>query len=442
MTARMVNLRRYGANTAFLFLEKGAKLVLTLVVSILLARNLGDRNFGILTYSISYAALFSGLASLGLELLVVRELVNHKEETGVILGTTFSLRFFGGIVIYGLLLLSTLCTQDSRQLRVLISIAGLPMILQAFQVIELFFQARVQAKFTVLVELVALTFYFVSTLALVHWKASLECFALAYLFQSVCVTVGLVIVYRRQRPLLAAWGFDFSAARRLFNDSWPLLLSSMMIPIVQNVDRVLIQHFLNPEMVGNYSVAATLSSVWNTIPIVLCTSLLPAIVEARKIDAQRYHALLQRLHHILFWVSVLIASTASLLSQQIVSILYGTARYPFAATAFSIHVWSIVPMAVGIISSYWLVVEGLQKIYPLRTLMTILVVIAVNDMLIPRMGINGAAVATIVGQVVAVHLIYLPDRRTRPIARMQVMSIVLPLRMMRSLYLRLQCLTA
>jgi O-antigen/teichoic acid export membrane protein len=423
---------RYVTNTVFLFIEKGAKLLLTLLISILLARHLGDRDFGIFNFAISYAALFSGLASLGLESLVVRDLVHGKEDPEVLLGTTFAFRLLGGFLIYGLLALSTLFLQEPRQTRILIGIVGLSMILQAFQVIELFFQARVQAKFTVLAELVALALYAASILILIQWRASLESFALTSLVQSVCIAVGLVAVYRHQGLSLRAWRLDLSVASRLFGDSWPLLFSSMMIPIIQNADRVLIQRYLSPEMLGNYAVAVTLSSVWNTIPIVLCTSLLPAIVEARKADLQRYSLVLQRLHHVMLWVSVLIALVASLLAEWIVSVLYGASRYPFAGSALATYVWTIVPMSVGIISTYWLIVEGLQRIYPIRTFATLLVIVGLNLALIPRLGINGAAIAAICAQVVAVHLVYLPDKRTRAIARMQVSSVLLPLRVIRS----------
>lgn len=418
----------YAANTAYLFLEKGGKLVLTLLVSVVLARHLGGHDFGVLNYAISYAALFGGLASLGLDFLVVRDLVNDDDDTDALMGTTFWIRLAAGSVIYAALVVSTFCTGETAESRTLIWIVGTATWLQAFRVIELFFQARVVMKYSVVVQLGAFGVYAMLSMGLTRTGAGLSYYTLPHLVASVCIASGLMAVYLRRGHSPRHWRFHRSLARRLLNDCWPMFLSSMMIPVITNMDRVMIQYFLGSEMVGNYSVAVTLSSIWNTIPIAICTSLLPAIVAARNTDPERYQAVVQKLHHLMLWVSVLIAVLASLMAKPIVALLYGGTRYPFAAAALSIHVWSIVPMSVGVLSSYWLVVEGLQRLYPVRTLATAVVVVALNAVWIPRLGINGAAIATICAQLVSVHLIYLADKRTRRIARMQIESVVLPIR--------------
>ena len=66
---------KYFKNTSWLFAEKVFRMVVGLLVGIWVARYLGPEQFGILRYSQSFVALFTSIATLGLNAIVVRELV-------------------------------------------------------------------------------------------------------------------------------------------------------------------------------------------------------------------------------------------------------------------------------------------------------------------------------------------------------------------------------
>ena len=60
-------------------LDKGLRLVLGLVIGIWMARALGPVKFGQFNYAFAFVALFSSIASLGLDGVLVRNLVNAPE---------------------------------------------------------------------------------------------------------------------------------------------------------------------------------------------------------------------------------------------------------------------------------------------------------------------------------------------------------------------------
>ena len=66
---------KYFKNTSWLFGEKILRLFLGLFISIWVARYLGPEQFGILSYALSFVGLFTFLATLGLDSIVIRELV-------------------------------------------------------------------------------------------------------------------------------------------------------------------------------------------------------------------------------------------------------------------------------------------------------------------------------------------------------------------------------
>ncbi|MGN1365156.1 MAG: oligosaccharide flippase family protein, partial [Victivallis vadensis] len=73
--------RRYGANTLWLMAEKVIRLAVGFSVGVYVVRFLGPAQYGLLNYAISFVALFSIFCSLGLDVILVRELVRFPKLT-------------------------------------------------------------------------------------------------------------------------------------------------------------------------------------------------------------------------------------------------------------------------------------------------------------------------------------------------------------------------
>ena len=67
---------RYFKNTSWLFAEKILRMVVGLFVGVWVARYLGPDKFGLFSYAQSFVGLFTAIATLGLDGIVVRELVS------------------------------------------------------------------------------------------------------------------------------------------------------------------------------------------------------------------------------------------------------------------------------------------------------------------------------------------------------------------------------
>jgi len=97
------------------------------------------------------------------------------------------------------------------------------------------------------------------------------------------MAIGYVYFYKKYGAFgLKRWKFDFKVAKSLLKDSWPLVFSGIVIMIYMRIDQVMIKNMLGNWAVGQYAAAVRLSEVWYFIPIVVCNSLFPAIVKAKK----------------------------------------------------------------------------------------------------------------------------------------------------------------
>ena len=419
---------RYFKNTSWLFAEKILRMVVGLFVGIWVARYLGPEQFGLFSYAQAFVGLFTAIAGLGLDGSIVRELVKDPSKQAVLLGTAFYLKLIGALLV--LLALAgavTLSHQDSLTTWLIFIIASAT-VFQSFNVVDFFFQAKVLSKYVVYVNIISLLISSFVKIGLILTNASLIAFAWVILFDSVILMLGFVYYFQRHAKLnIKRLKFSKATAINLLKDSWPLILSGLVISIYMKVDQIMIKEILDAEAVGQYAAAVRLSEAWYFIPMVIASSLFPAIINAKKVSEEFYYAQLQKLYDLMVWIAIAIALPMTFLSDWVIDLLYGV-QYDQSGAILMIHIWVAVFVFLGVASSRWFIVENLQKYSLYRTLAGALINVMLNYILIPIYGIYGAAYATLASQVVASYLFNITNKKLRYTFLLQTNAILLPFR--------------
>lgn len=172
------------------------------------------------------------------------------------------------------------------------------------------------------------------------------------------------------------------------------------------IDQLMIQNISGTAEAGAYATVATLSEAWNFIPTVIVTTLFPAILNARRDDIERYKKRIQNLYDLMVYLSLPAAVIITFASPLIYKILY-TREFAYAAPALSVHIWSGVFVFLGAANSQYLIAEGYVKLTFMRTGFGAIVNIVLNLILIPKMGMMGAAIATLVAYAASAFFILL-----------------------------------
>lgn len=398
--------KKYFLNTGWLLFNNIFGMVITLFVGVYVVRYLGPNNYGLFSYAGSFVGLFSAISALGLDNIVVRELVKNKKKRDELLGTTFVLKIIGSILVLIIIVIAVRLTNNDSFTNLLIFIIAIGTIFQSFDVIQFYFQSRVLSKYTVYAQIFATILCSFIKLLLIHLNMGLIYFAMVTLLQSIILASGFVTMYIKQKLNLFSWRPKLDLAKKLLSDSWPLILSGIAISIYMKIDQVMIKNMLNAKAVGNYAVAVRLSEVWYFIPMTITNSLFPAIINAKKISEKLYYERLQKLYDLMVWLSIGIALPIMLFSHDIINLLFGI-QYQEAAGVLKIYVWAGVSVFLGVASSQYLLAENYVKISFLGTLIGAIINTVLNINLIPKYGINGAAIATVISYFVSVFLIVL-----------------------------------
>ena len=388
---------RYLRNTGWMMASRVLRLGLAFVASMLTARHLGKADFGELNYLFSFVTLFGALGTLGISDVLVRELEADAgpEAEGEILGTALVLRWFGSLALSALALVAALALGDDAVT------VGLMVLVCVFQLLgneaatlERLYEARVQAKWSSLAQSLAVVCSTGLTVALILWGASLVSFVAVKVVEAGVLFAMLVAWHRR---IGGARELRFSAARAggLLRDGLPLMLTSVFLLVYMRIDQVMIRHYLDDGAVGCYAVAVRLSEAWYFVPSVVAASLFPAILRARREDAGRYRRRLQALYELMTWLGIAVAVPVTLCSGWIVRLLFG-AEYAPAGPVLALYVWAGVFVFQGIVRGKWIVAENLQRYALVFTALATGVNVVLNAILIPRVGLTGAAWATVV----------------------------------------------
>jgi O-antigen/teichoic acid export membrane protein len=400
---RSQGFKRYFLNTSWMMSERVLRIFVTFFVVIYVARYLGPEHFGLLSYALSFTALFSAVATLGLDQIVVRNLVQDSEMKKNILGTALFLKITGSLFLIFLIYIAMQLTAGDNYTKILIMILALGMLFQSFNVIDFYFESQVIAKFSSYAKAGAMFGSSMLKIWLVYIKAPLLWFAWAFVLEHVLLAIFLVILYNDKKLEICRWQFEKKLAFKFLHDSWPLILSGFAIMVYMRIDQVMIKAILDSKSVGNYAVAAKISEAFYFIPLVICSSLFPAIIKSRQENKRFYLAGLQRLYDLMTWLGILIALPTTFFADYLISFLFGE-KFFFAAGVLKIHIWACVFVFLGVACGKWFIAENLQRYYFYRTLSGAILNVILNLAFIPKFGIKGAAFSTVISQFSAAYL--------------------------------------
>jgi O-antigen/teichoic acid export membrane protein len=404
--------RRYFFNTSWMFGEQVLRIVAGLLVGIYVARYLGPEQFGVYSYAAAFVVLFGAIARMGLDGIVVRDLVNHPEERDVYLGTAFWLKLIGALLTLGLLAIAVQFTSNDATTNLYIFIIASGLIFQSFEVVDFYFQSKALSKYVSIAKLIQLALSSVLKLYFIFIQADLFWFVLVSLVDQISLALSLAFAYWRQKIGSFFGRFDLGTAKVMFRNCWPLILSGIAITIYIRIDQIMIKEMLGEREVGLYSAAVKLSEAWYFVPVIITTSLFPAIVNAKKISQELYHQRLQRLCTLMAWLAIVVALPMTFLADSVVGLLYGQ-HYREAGSVLAIHIWGAVFVFLGVSSGVFFTVENYTKKSFYRTALGAVSNVLFNLALIPRYGINGAAMATVLSQLIANFLYDLFDSSIR-----------------------------
>lgn len=398
-------LNKIAKNLTWLSIDRFVRLFGAVFINAWITRYFGPEQYGIYSYAIAFVGIFSPLAVLGLDAIVIRDIVRNPELKDEILGSAFALRLIGALLallfsIFGIFIFRT----NEPHLQLLVALTSIGLIFQAFDVIDYWFQSQVISKYTVYARNIAFFILSIAKIIAIFLNAKIYVFIILTSLELFVAAICLIIMYNKKGQFISNWNFKFSRMKALLTNSWPIIISDLAVFAQTRIDQVMIGEFLNISDVGFYAAAQKISEPLGFIPMIIMSSVYPLIVKTKEWSEKEYFSRLTNLYRLMFIIFLAISIPIAIFSDSIVQILYGN-EFKFSATLLSFIIWGRFYAFFGVIRSIFISTENLFKHILICSLSGITVSIIGNYFLLQKIGVYGSIVSTHLGFITTIFLI-------------------------------------
>jgi PST family polysaccharide transporter len=394
-------------NFSWLFADKVIRLALSVFVSVVVARFLGPDNYGIWNYLLSITMFFTAFVSLGMDNILPRELINEPDDEIAIISTSYILKLSGGIIgfILSILIFILYRSPDSNLLLMMSLMASL-LIFQSADVSDIFFKAKLQAKYSVIGRNLAFVIVAGLKLYFVYAEYNLIYFVASNAFEMLLGGIFVFSIYFKKGNTISFKRFERGLAKRFLKDGFPMALSGLMVMLYMRVDQVMLTDIAGDTANGIYSTGVRMIEIVYFIPMALADSFFPGIVYSKKHEGEKYEKNMLGFYSIMTYISLFIGIITVIIAIPMMDLLFG-AEYDGSGAVLQVFGLSIYATFLTVASGKYLVAENYKKVILLRSLLGLAVNVGLNLIWIPQYGFMGAAYASFISYFIPILIMLL-----------------------------------
>lgn len=397
-------------NLSWIFVGNLVHAVLQFLLNVFVARVYTTENYGLINYSSSLIAFFSSVGTLGFTGIITKYFAADEKNTGEYLGTAITARMvFSIFAIIVLQIIVRTTSQNEPELALIVFCQSLSIFFSSFDLLVYWFRYKGEAKVVAVLRLLAFSISASWRLVVIYFKKDISFYVLGVTVETIFFVLFLCITYLKQ---YSSYQFHFSMQKLkvMLGISYPFVFSAILSTIYGQTDKIMLKAMVDNTAVAMYSVSLTLAGLIVIIPTALLEGFRPEILSYKISNEAMYRKRLKQLYALVFWICTMYCMFISIFAKWIILILYGE-KYLGAVPALALVVWYTSFSYFGAINNLYMVAEGKTKWVQITTLFGALLNIILNYLFIPKFGINGAACASLITQIMAnfVLLYFIPD---------------------------------
>ena len=362
------------------------------------ARVLGAAEYGIFSYALGLSGFFTVFADIGITSILTREVARRPEEGKKYFATAFWIKIALLSITSLLVLFAAPFFSRVESATPLLPFVALLMFFDNLREFSFsYFRAkeRMQIEAMVLIGMnVAIT---VIGFIVISGIPTARALTAAYVGSAGIGMLATVLILRREYAG-AIKNFAKTLVRPLIKSALPVALIALFGSFMLNIDTVMLGWWRTEAEIGFYSAAQKIVQVLYTIPAIFAIGVFPAISRfVGEKNREKVRALHEKTMGMVLMIAVPLSVGGITLAKPIIQFLYG-AEYIPAVPVFQILIATVLFIFPGTLLGNFILAHDKQAGIAKYTAISSCLNIILNSLLIPRFGIVGAAVATIVVQ--------------------------------------------
>ena len=414
------------ANLGWLGLEQAVRLIIAFIVMTIVARELGPVQFSIYAFTLSIAGLAIPLARYSLDGLVLRDVAAGDYLSGETVGSALGVSIAATIVAL-IAMLAAFAFLDLPTGTNILAIMGATLMVLAVpsDVFIAFMRARERMVLVAVPRIAIVVTGAAVTMVLVYYVATVDQYILLRgvesLFYLVAAFIGFLVVRTGKEKVR----MDRRHVAQFLQQGLPLTIAGFATMLYMRIDQVMLGQMSTPSELGLYGLAARISETVNVLPVALQATLFAAIVRNHAAAPESFDDYMVRIYDtfgIIAWPSAaIVATVAFFLLIPVFGEAYAPAL-PMILILLSATPFFFLYYAWGTM----ITIRGWLWLAPVMAVTGALLNIVLNLALIPALGGNGAAIATVVTYVISSLGICLLVPRLRPSGNAMLNTFNLP----------------
>ena len=369
--------------------------------AIYLARVLGAENYGIISFAIGVTLYLSKIADFAIDVIGIKEIANAPDSVNQLASSVLSIRLVFAVLLTGVSILGVQLFLKGRECTI-ISLYFVTLIPIAAN--TKWIHLGLENAWPIgLSRIVSEMFALGLVIVLVRNMYDLWGAPFAQIVGEFCFTLILMSLLKQQKyKIVFCW--DLTRALPVFLSALPILGQAMLFLIIYNSDLIFLRLFRNSESVGYYAAAYMLICFLANVGHSYGMSLLPTLTRLGANTSDEKSLYQTSIVH-MYAVCLPISIGGCLLASQIIKIGFGE-NYTNSILALQILIWCIPLSLLRIVP--WAVLISIchQKDFLKIMIYSVITNIALNTLLVPKYGIIGAAVATVITETLSGVLMF------------------------------------
>jgi O-antigen/teichoic acid export membrane protein len=395
--------RRFATNLLYSGITSGSA-VLLLILLIVAGRVLGDADYGKFSYALALATIFETLMDFGLNQVTVRQVARERERASSILANTVGLKFLWSGLALAVLVVMATALRHETDVRLACYLLGGSSVLRSYLLtVRGIFQGLERFGWESIVVLTDRALLLILGATVLLAGGGIEALAITFVI-SRAIALTLAVIFVRVQVGGPAVAFERDVWRELQRAAIPFGFFMVVLNLYSYIDMVMLGVMRTNVETGWYSAAYRIYEGLTYAPSLIAAVLTPRLSALFIADRALHARLARQWVAVSVLLAVVVGAVLVLVARPLIGLLFGADYLPAASALQILGAGAVFVFAIWILHA--VAISANREMLLLTTgLVGLAVNVGSNLVLIPRQGINGAALATIIGECVSAAML-------------------------------------
>lgn len=392
------------------FFEKALKGILGILIISFFSKSYSIEFFGMYLFIESMAIVFYGLVNLSIDGVLIKLFQREGTNLSLIISNSIILNLISSLLLFlTLIIISNGFSEVELKLILAFFISYL---YTPFSVLESYKNFKLKQREYIIPKSIVYLIGSIFKILVLYYKLDFNFFLIIMSLEGIIISIIYFLILKKE-TLLKNFKFDKVVIKLIIEPTLPLVLVTVFSMIAGKIDQVFIKNMLGYSFNGIYSASYKIIEYFLILPTILMKTFYPFLVKFFSYKTEYFNNIFNKIFIILNLYSLISILVLILFGEFIIGAIFKD-EYSDSINVLILLSPIIYFYSLQIIYNSIIYLINKEKIYLLRSILAMSINILLNYLLIPKYGINGAIISTLITYLFNSMLFQVIDRDLRP----------------------------